>query len=286
MMLRTIATALACLAGAAALAQEAPSPDPPLPYLQTSPEDGFIARALRDERVGHRQFAAAFDDGASGCAVSAKPSHPFEIVLFKHGVSFDFNDFGVSRSSIATPAPREPGWVTMSFGPPTGGGSVATLVAPDGNGYVGLASAADCAVEIDWRKSARRGETWIDIPPVEAGHIEDWDEREKRLHWPWPDTAAGMMSFLFDTATDDGCPEGIGWVTMRAHSLLSELDGRHFDARIERSVGSRFSNDFTMQSGNCRYALSIRLYSRDRSGVLRPVAVSPAITAFHNSPEP
>lgn len=289
-MFRMLASAAACLACTAALAQDGAigpraGPDAPLPYLQPSAEDGFISRAIRDGRLHHRDFAAAFDDASPGCGGNIEPFHAVDVFFSKHGATFGFGTLPTSRS---VPGPPDgTGWVKGVWQKVTPAGelSVSTLVAPGGAGYVGLASFPSCAIQIDFQKSVLRDGHWMPARPLQIGEVADRDEREARHYGLQPADRRGSMDFMFEAADGDGCVQGSGFVVIRPHSVLSEL-GNRFDGTVRRGGPTDYSNDYTIERGNCRYMISILQYAKDEGGALRPVPVSKVFAAFAGPPTP
>ena len=289
-MLRIFASAMACLACTAALAQDGGAaspakPDAPLPYLQPSAEDGFISRAIREGRLYHRDFAAAFDDVSPGCGPDVVPFHSVDIFFFKHGATFGFGSLPTQK--LVPGQLDSMGWAKLipESVTPAGELSVSTLMAPEAVGYVGLASFPKCAIQIDFRKSVLRDGRWMAAKPLQIGEVVDRDEREARHYGLSPADRRGSMDFLFEATDGDGCVQGSGLAIIRPHSILSELNNQ-FKGIVQRGKSNEYSNDYTIKRGNCRYTISILQYAKDEGGALRPIPVSKVFAAFAGPPVP
>ena len=263
--LRYLATTLLVSSVVSASAGDASPPDDPsapLPYLQPSPDDGWIVRYLRDPRRAGLSFVAGFDSDAAGCFREPRGLAMFDVFLRRHGMSFVFNP------------------------PDKGGPHLQTFALPDGSDDVGLISFPDCTVRVDIQKRVMREGTWRAANVTTAADIHDWDEREMRYGSDWRSLQAppGVMRFLF-AADGDECGTGNGMAVLRAHSLVADLSSRS-GLRIVRQPGSPFSNDDAFEKATCRYETSILLSAKDTAGERRPVPVSKLFAISAPAPAP
>ena len=256
-----VAIALA-LAGAAARAEDTPRPEgdsSPLPYLQSSPDEGWIEGYLRDPRRRGKTFVAGVDSSRPGCFAEPGGHEGFEIWFRRHGLALRFDQVGTSLRGLDT------------------------IARPDGAGYLGSATFPGCMVRIAVRKSVLRDGAWRPGRIAAPAAIGDWDAREARRGYPAPPSAP-EMHFFFDAERDD-CGWGSDFGMLRGHVITGDIP-IHGGLRSLRQPGSLTTNDWALGTATCRYDVSISFWTPDADGVLRPTPVSQLFAAVRLPPTP
>ncbi|HTO67446.1 MAG TPA: hypothetical protein VMM15_40015 [Bradyrhizobium sp.] len=222
----------------------------------TETEEANISRTVGWGLAERNELYFVFDRPTTNCTESqGEPLTAAEISFLKHGIAA--GDISFTKHGV---------WF---FPGSSGNAEFFSLQSEYGSRVTGLIKAEQSMFEIAVQKYVRnKTSDWTVAAVSSFENIKDLDQRESK-YVSTHVSSERNLAFLFDTADEDDCAQGIGFFMSENSALRTDMPGR-FKDKMFPAKSRPFERKFRIEQGRCKYEMTVKLYFKS-GGVFTPL---------------